>query len=727
MSANNIRLYLTGKKPRPYDPSNNSITINAAGNNIQANTANSCFITPIRQQTQGNALYYNNTSGEITYDVSGGSGDGGAGGFWNLTGNTFYGPSGNSILDPTLCDFSTICGIQAMRNASSSTSNVAIGWRTLYNSKDGAELNVAIGSKALTTSTSGSRNTAVGVEAMTDLTGGARNTAFGHWSLQKNCSYCTAMGNYALQINTGYYNTAVGYEAMKGNESGTYNTALGYKALIGAEKGSCNVAVGYEAMFKDHTDSSGNIAIGSYALYDASSSKISYNIAIGYKAHYLPIAGPISNTIVINATGNPESAAIVDSGTCYIKPIRQATADYILHYDASGGEITYDVSGDVPPDNKSYWKLDVSSNFYGPSGNSLASSPEILHLPTGLTPGDTFQLAFVTNATMDASSSDINVYNTFVQNQWNGSSLKSQIETYLGHPDISFNCIGSTATVDASANAVVGSGGNFKGVYKLNQEKIADDYADMWDGSIDSSFNINENGNFSSSSVWTGTEDDGRGGGIGLALGGSFGGAWVGDTRFVDDRWVKASTPSTLLLYPFYALSEILTWVQGSVDGSYNVVMGYQAMSDCSGLSSRNTAVGYRALQHGKDSAGDCVAIGCEALRYCDGSYNVGVGYMAMDMSGSTASPSVVRSVAIGYKAHHGSGLASAETTEDIVAIGYEAAMCGSGLKRTVAIGYLRASQPIATQSPAESFPCCNALYPTAVLRLERPLQSDIA
>ena len=117
MSANNIRLYLTGKKPEPYDPSNNSITINAAGNNIQANTANSCFITPIRQQSQGNALYYNNTTGEIAYDVSGGSGGGGGGGstsnsLWDLSGTNFYGPSGVSMNTTNMADkhYNIACG-----------------------------------------------------------------------------------------------------------------------------------------------------------------------------------------------------------------------------------------------------------------------------------------------------------------------------------------------------------------------------------------------------------------------------------------------------------------------------------------------------------------------------------------------------------------------------------------------------------------------------------------
>lgn len=48
------------------------------------------------------------------------------------------------------------------------------------------------------------------------------------------------------------------------------------------------------------------------------------------------------------------------------------------------------------------------------STGSLAQALPIL-TPTGLSPGDTYQLAFVTSTVIDATSSDIAVYNTHVQ------------------------------------------------------------------------------------------------------------------------------------------------------------------------------------------------------------------------------------------------------------------------------------------------------------------------
>ena len=196
------------------------------------------------------------------------------------------------------------------------------------------------------------------------------------------------------------------------------------------------------------------------------------------------------------------------------------------------------------------------------------------YLPKGLNPGETFQLAFVTNSGREASSTLISDYNGFVQDQWNGSSLKTLIETYLRHPNITFNCIGSTATVDASVNAVVGSGSGFKGVYKLNQEKIADDYDDMWDGSIDSPLNITAEGRaphpIGDQRVWTGADASG-GEGVDPTFPpdpaplGSLNPIW-GRYSNMASGWIdNGGNAGTAALWRLYALSEILTWVPCSV------------------------------------------------------------------------------------------------------------------------------------------------------------------
>ncbi len=50
-------------------------------------------------------------------------------------------------------------------------------------------------------------------------------------------------------------------------------------------------------------------------------------------------------------------------------------------------------------------------------GLSVASADAEIYRPTGLSPGDEYQLAFVTSGTTDATSADIGTYNDFVNLQ----------------------------------------------------------------------------------------------------------------------------------------------------------------------------------------------------------------------------------------------------------------------------------------------------------------------
>jgi len=50
---------------------NNSILLNASGNWLTASTANSFVVKPIRNATAANILYYDNSTGEITYQIGG--------------------------------------------------------------------------------------------------------------------------------------------------------------------------------------------------------------------------------------------------------------------------------------------------------------------------------------------------------------------------------------------------------------------------------------------------------------------------------------------------------------------------------------------------------------------------------------------------------------------------------------------------------------------------------
>ncbi|NBR10406.1 MAG: hypothetical protein EBT98_12300, partial [Opitutaceae bacterium] len=155
----------------------------------------------------------------------------------------------------------------------------------------------------------GTKNTAFGYEALTSTNVGRENTALGYRALKNNNSYngmvavgFEAMANftdmvegnfysnpgaYGLQYGSSYeaYNTAVGYQALKGsaaiqNNNGTYNTALGYQAMTLNTSGSSNTAIGTYSL-ANNSSGSNNVALGLSALY--SNTTNSYNTAVGYE------------------------------------------------------------------------------------------------------------------------------------------------------------------------------------------------------------------------------------------------------------------------------------------------------------------------------------------------------------------------------------------------------------------------------------------------------------
>ena len=128
-------------------------------------------------------------------------------------------------------------------------------------------------------------------------------------------------------------------------------------------------------------------------------------------------------------------------------------------------------------------------------------------IPTGLGPGDSFRLLFIGTTTRNASSSDIDVYNSFVQD----------LVAMSGHADIkafsgTFRMLGSTETVDTRDNT--GTTGTGVPIYWLGGAKVADDYADFYDGGWDEeATGARESGDSvtigNTWKIWTGSAHDG--------------------------------------------------------------------------------------------------------------------------------------------------------------------------------------------------------------------------
>ena len=116
-----------------------------------------------------------------------------------------------------------------------------------------------------------------------------------------------------------------------------------------------------------------------------------------------------------------------------------------------------------------------------PAGVSAQAQNEVRSTwaltPSGLSDGDKFRLIFITSTgrTGNATSSDIEVYNTFVQDQ--AAAGHMQIRPYSSQ----FRVVGSTAAIDARDNT--GTTGTGVPIYWLNGRKVANNYADFYDGS----------------------------------------------------------------------------------------------------------------------------------------------------------------------------------------------------------------------------------------------------
>ena len=142
-------------------------------------------------------------------------------------------------------------------------------------------------------------------------------------------------------------------------------------------------------------------------------------------------------------------------------------------------------------------------------------------IPTGLTIGDSFRLLFVTSGTRNAASTDIGVYNTFVQEQAadaDATGSGAPIAEFSGK----FRALISTSAKDARDNtgtntdintdtASVPPGTDTEApIYWLNGARVANNYGDFYDGDWDSIAGRNQNGgSLSARNVWTGSNNDG--------------------------------------------------------------------------------------------------------------------------------------------------------------------------------------------------------------------------
>jgi hypothetical protein len=171
-------------------------------------------------------------------------------------------------------------------------------------------------------------------------------------------------------------------------------------------------------------------------------------------------------------------------------------------------------------------------------------------VPPGLQPGDSYHLAFLTAGVHDAISPDIAEYNGFVQKQ-------ADLNPSLTGADVgvTWYALASTDAFDARDNALISAP-----VYRLDGLKVADGYADMWDGDLQVAIAVDQYGYDKPPMgvpdlLWTGSNSDGTAFTYPLGSGGSIGVGEVTSAQY----WMHCCTGAEQTLHELYALSEKLT------------------------------------------------------------------------------------------------------------------------------------------------------------------------
>ncbi|GCL58516.1 PEP-CTERM sorting domain-containing protein [Microcystis aeruginosa] len=184
-----------------------------------------------------------------------------------------------------------------------------------------------------------------------------------------------------------------------------------------------------------------------------------------------------------------------------------------------------------------------------------AAQAALLVVPPGLNPGDQYRLVFLTAGARDALSTNINDYNNFVTNQVTGSALANALSG--AGLTTTWKAIGSTASVAARDNTGTNPSSTGVPIYLINGNKVANNNADLWDGSIQTAINRTQNDSLSLQGVFTGTSNDGTAfGNAGL---GALNVVWGVNWGFANTTWIEYDQANGSTSQFFYGMSGVLT------------------------------------------------------------------------------------------------------------------------------------------------------------------------
>jgi len=182
---------------------------------------------------------------------------------------------------------------------------------------------------------------------------------------------------------------------------------------------------------------------------------------------------------------------------------------------------------------------------------SATTHAQVTIIPPDLAPDTSYRLVFVTSTEGLSQSSDLSTYDAIVQ---------AAADANPALDGINWQVIGSTDTVDAEAHTSTNPADPFViPIFRLDGVNVANDYADLWDSSINSPINIDEFGDTLDVEVWTGTAPNGTNNNGSFGLGtSSIPGPRFGRSSDSGDGWIVAGVNNYIFDRHYYAISEIL-------------------------------------------------------------------------------------------------------------------------------------------------------------------------
>lgn len=204
---------------------------------------------------------------------------------------------------------------------------------------------------------------------------------------------------------------------------------------------------------------------------------------------------------------------------------------------------------------------------------SATTHAQVIVVPPSLEPGDMYRLVFVTSTEDVAMSTDLTTYDSIVQ-------AAAAENTDLD--GISWQVLGSTDTVDALDHTSTSPTAAMQvPIFRLDGANVANDYADLWDETINSSISISEFGEELSVEVWTGTAPNGTSNDGVFGLGTfSIPGPRFGFSSATSFGWTVDGVNNVIFDRHFYGISNVLTvpdaptFLLGDVDLSGTVDFG---------------------------------------------------------------------------------------------------------------------------------------------------------